>query len=350
LPIFDSEATRQLRIYLGGYYFNDGGVTVTGPRARMEFAFEDLAWFGQGSALLLGAEAQRDAARGSQQFLSVRLRIPLGSGHRSSNRLSAQARRMTAAIVRDVDVVTQRHVVHQTEAASATADGRRFSVIDSATTSGANLPAAVASSGSLVLLSGTFNTTSQVAMAANQTLTGSLTVTTASGRTATVNTNAVIAATNASGSAVAVGNHGSLSNLNISNTMDGSIVGTGVSNAFAAATITDNRITVTQNGANDAIGVNTGTPGRTILSGNIITVNGSAGAGTLTAIQAGQGTATVNGNTLTVSGGTSNVSINSSAFTNEFTAGSVGNVLISGVCSGGSLRGSVFFTDGSSCP
>jgi len=350
LPLFDSDAAQQLRVYLGGYHFSDGDVTVTGPRARIELAFEDLSWFGRGSALFMGAEAQHDAARGSRQFLSVRLRIPLGKENPSRSRLSAQARRMTTAIVRDVDVVTQRHVSRQTETATATADGRSFTVINSATTSGADLASAVAGGKSVVLLSGTFNTSSEVIVAANQTLTGSLTVTTPSGRTATVNTQAAIAAINASGAAVSIGNRGVLSNLSVSNTLDGSVAGIGVRGTIGPATIINNRITVSQNGANDVIGVDASTGGFALVSGNVITVTGSAGAGTLTAIRAFQGGATVSRNTLAVSGGTSNYSIQSSAFTNVFNAGSTGNVLISGVCNGGSLSGNVVFTDGSSCP
>ncbi|OMG52470.1 hypothetical protein BJN45_14330 [Azonexus hydrophilus] len=355
LPIFDSEAGRQLRVYFGGYRFSDAGIKVEGPRARVELAFDDLPWFGRGSALFLGAEAQHDSARGDQQFLSMRLRIPLGKVAQSRSTLSAQARRMTAPIVRDVDVVTQSHVAsRQVETATTTANGQAFTLVTSdAAPTGAALGAAVSAAGndSTVLLSGVFNTgNTLVSTQIGQTLTGTLSVRTASGHTATVNTGAAINGVNAT-STIQLNAGGKLSGLSISNAYSG---GGGravlVADGSTGVHITGNVISVTQSGANAATGITIGLNTTATISGNTISATGSGGATNMMAIAStNASTVTVSGNSLSASGGTANYLVWSGANT-TITADSTGNIRGSGTCNGTSLSGSVVFTDATHCP
>ena len=79
--------SHQLRVYFGGYRFSDNVVTVAGPRARVEFEIAELPALWNGARLYLGAETQHDDARGSQSFVSIRLRIPLGSEKATGRRV-----------------------------------------------------------------------------------------------------------------------------------------------------------------------------------------------------------------------------------------------------------------------
>lgn len=82
LPVFKSDDKVNLRIYAGGYHFssNVSGVDdVSGPRVRLDLTYDDLPFAWQGSRLSVGLEWQRDDPRGTQSFLSVRLRIPFGA-------------------------------------------------------------------------------------------------------------------------------------------------------------------------------------------------------------------------------------------------------------------------------
>ncbi|MBA3997672.1 MAG: hypothetical protein C0466_10945 [Candidatus Accumulibacter sp.] len=356
LPIFDSEARRQLRVYAGGYHFSTAGITVEGPRARAELAFEDLGWFGRGTAFFVGAEAQHDETRGSQRYLSVRLRVPLGKVDTPRGPLSAQAQRMTAPVVRDVDVVTQSHVAsRQIETATTTANGQAFTVITSADAANAaalNSALVTAGNGSTVLLSGTFNTTSPIQMLPNQTLTGALTVRSPSGQTATINTGAAILATNAIRT-MEVSSGGTLSGLTLTNTFSGGLGGSAVlvSDGATNIRISDNIISTVQNGANAGIGLSFGMNTSGMVSGNTITVTGSGAATTMTAlaVTSGNTVLTVSGNTLSASGGASNYRVWSQAGT-VFNPGSTGNIRGSGNCNGTSASGSLVFTDNSHCP
>jgi len=354
LPIFDSEARRQLRVYLGGYRFSGAGIAVNGPRARAELAFEDLDWFGRGTALFLGAEAQHDDARGSQQFVSIRLRIPLDKVDGVRSPLSAQARRMTAPVVRDVDVVTQSRVASRlVETATSTANGQAFTLVTSSSTpTAAALSNALttAGNGATILLTGTFNTTASVQLLPNQTLTGILTVRSASGYTATINTGAAINAVNATRTLI-VDSGGTVSGLTLSHTFNN---GTGgqvilVNQTATDVTIANNIITASQSGNNAAVGV-TIASNSAVIRDNSITVTGN-GFGTMTALaaNAGTNTLTVANNTLSASGGSNNYLVSSWAGT-TFNANSTGNVRNSGSCNGASASGSVVFTNGSHCP
>jgi len=105
-PVFDVDALTQVRFYGGGFYFDGGGITrdIAGPRGRIEFSIDDVAGF-NGARLTLGAEVQHDDVRGTQGFAIARLRVPLQT-EKATPRLSAQERRMTERVVRDVDIVT----------------------------------------------------------------------------------------------------------------------------------------------------------------------------------------------------------------------------------------------------
>ncbi len=105
-PVFDVAALTQVRLYGGGFYFDGGGIArdIAGPRGRIEFSVDDVAGL-SGARLTLGAEVQHDEVRGAQGFALARLRVPLQS-EKIAPRLSAQERRMTERVVRDVDIVT----------------------------------------------------------------------------------------------------------------------------------------------------------------------------------------------------------------------------------------------------
>lgn len=105
-PVFDVEALTQVRLYGGGFHFDGGGVTrdIAGPRGRIEFSIDDVAGY-SGARVTLGAEVQHDDVRGTQGFAIARLRVPL-QAEKAASHLSAQERRMTERVVRDVDIVT----------------------------------------------------------------------------------------------------------------------------------------------------------------------------------------------------------------------------------------------------
>jgi hypothetical protein len=391
LPVWDAEAHRQLRIYLGGYRFADAGISVNGPRARVEFAVQDLPWFDGRSSLFVGAETQHDSARGTNNFAYVRLRIPLGKSGGASPRLTAQERRMTAPVVRDIDIVTQAHTrATLNETASATANGQPLTVIDGGSTTGAALPGAVAAAGanSTVLLTGTFNTTASTTLQAGQTVigAGNLTVRTPSGQVANLATpgatiNGVVSS--ASGT-VTMGVGSTLTGMTITNfgtagnpatgvrgatnsVIEGNTISTSASGLTGSQgillpsgstnlTVRGNTIFATGTGANGIIGINVSQGGgRTaLLSGNNITVTGTLDIAAPNfqkdAIAVSGGTiATITGNTMNVSGAGLNYVIDT--VNSVIAAGSTGNVRVSGGCSyRAGNTGVLGFTDGTTCP
>ncbi|HTH15619.1 MAG TPA: inverse autotransporter beta domain-containing protein, partial [Magnetospirillum sp.] len=147
VPVFAADAGQNLRVYAGGYRFADDGVpTVAGPRARAEMVFDEVPGLWDGSRLALGAEWQHDSPRGSQGFLSARLRIPLQAESFSTSRLTPMERRMADPIVRDVDIVAQAGTFGAAETATAS-NGNTLTVVSSATTTGANLQNALNAAG-----------------------------------------------------------------------------------------------------------------------------------------------------------------------------------------------------------
>lgn len=359
-PLFDSEAARQLRLYLGGYRFSDDVTKVVGPRVRAELAMEELPWFGKGTRLFLGAEAQNDSARGSQTFLSLRLRIPLGKESSRPSPLSVQERRMTAPVMRDVDIVTQSRVSSTlVETATTTAGGQAFTVLDSGTTTGAALPGAVAGlpGGSTILLSGTFNTTAtSVDLSGSKSLiAGNVTVLTPSGRTAVLNSPATISnSNNALNFIIEAPGNNTISGLTISGTRAGGVgYGIHINDTAGNVSILNNTITMTQTGNTSILGIAALRQNQNVtISGNTVTVVGKAGfnaEGLDIRGSTGPASATVSGNMLNVSGGANNYAVRVDNQT-TINAGSTGNVLVSGTCFGTTASGSVVFTDLTTCP
>ncbi|WP_168735336.1 inverse autotransporter beta domain-containing protein [Pseudothauera rhizosphaerae] len=300
VPLFETEGARQLRLHAGGYRFSDAGTTVSGPRIRVELAIEDLAWFGNGTALFLGAEAQKDDERGSQNFLSLRLRIPLDKETSRPAQRSMQERRMTAPVVRDVDIVAQRRVsrvmptlVESVDAATptpavTTASGRTVTLLSSETTAGNQLQAVFDAAGndSTVVLAGDFYT-GATALHNGQSLLGStaLTVTTASGRRATVTTPAaainafVIGSTTPAVSTAAPGS--SLSGVTVNRT-DITDPASGVTLTMAGGTPVTLLSSETTTGANLQAALNAAGSGSTVVLAGTFNTN------TTVAVQAGQ--------------------------------------------------------------
>ena len=75
-----------------------------GRAGVFEFSVDDLLGFSN-ARLTLGAEVQHDDVRGTQGFAVARLRVPLQQETKAP-RLTAQERRMTERVVRDVDIVS----------------------------------------------------------------------------------------------------------------------------------------------------------------------------------------------------------------------------------------------------
>src|SRR5262249_45798489 len=134
---------------------------------------------------------------------------------------------------------------------AVSADGKPITAISSANTSGAGLPTAVANAGnnSLVVLQGTFNTTATTTLQTGQTVmgSGSLPVTTSSGRTVTIALpgGATIAGT--ASTAITMSNNSTISGMTITNTSGGASAGV-TANSVTGATISNNTISATSTG------------------------------------------------------------------------------------------------------
>jgi len=361
VPVFAPDGPLDLRLYAGGYTFDDDVVDdVTGPRLRAELTGYEVPGLWAGARITLGAEWQHDEPRGGQGFVSARLRIPLQPERERSRRLTAQERRMTAPVQRDVDIVAQAGTFGAPETATQTAGGQAITVLNSATTTGAAVPGAVAAAGanSTVILSGTFNTTAATTLQTGQTLmgAGTLTVCAPSGRTATLTTQGgTLAGTVAGGWTVRLANDSTLTGLTISNNGAYGVFGNGVT----GATVSDNTISASETGTNKSYGLYVG--GLSAVS----VVNNSLGAVAAPAgksqalhlgVGAGTSTYTVAGNTLSATGGSTNhhtdltVAVGPWALT--INGGSTGNTIVAGTCTagGGTLTGAIGYTDGSTCP
>src|SRR6185503_808964 len=144
---------------------------LSGPRLRAELTVAELPQLYRGAQLIAGAEVQDDNVRGGQAFFSVRLRIPLGGDKESPRTLNWQERRMTAPVMRDVDIVApviaRAPVV---ETATATSDGQAITVLSSGSTDGTAFQTALATAGpnSTVVLSGSFTTTTPTTLQTGQ--------------------------------------------------------------------------------------------------------------------------------------------------------------------------------------
>jgi hypothetical protein len=369
VPVFESEDRQQLRLYVGGYRFSDGIAKVSGSRARLEFQLADLSNLWPGGRLTVGAEWQHDRPRGGQAFVGVRLRIPLGGGDKGSEQtLNAQQRRMTAPVVRDIDIVTQgrTNIIATTpaivETASALSNGRALTVLDSATTTGAALPGAVAAAGanSTVLLSGAFNTTVSTTLQTGQTLmgAGTLTVRAPSGRTATLTTpmatiNGAVAASNP---VVFLANNSTLTGLNVNSINPVGSVATNIAvraNGVTGATVANNVLVATGTGLGNgaqALLIN-GSSNVTVLN-NTLTASSVSGPAPAVGLNVVASTGVlVSGNTMSassvVTGADHAIRVNGGSFV----AGSTGNTIAAGHCEVALAgTGSIGLTNGATCP
>jgi hypothetical protein len=361
VPIFDTTGPYDLRFYAGGYRFSDGITpVVAGPRLRLEFTNYRIPELWGGTRLMTGVEYQYDDVRGSQVFASLRLRVPLQAEPRRGT-LTYQERRMTDPIVRDIDIVAQVQTVTApsvTEAATATAAGNTLAVVNAASTSGANLQAAVTGAGanSTIVLSGTFNTTTTTTLQAGQTVVGSapIAVRTASGRNATVTPSggATIASTvgGSTNPAVAMASNSTLAGMTISRTAGGGLVNpVGVhADGVSGVTISGNTITTTSTGAGTAFGVRilNGASG-SVTNNTITATNTSTGIAIAAQVAGGGASATVSGNTLSGTG-TPGRTVD---LVGPVSVSGTGNVAASGTCTtSGAITGSIGFTNGTTCP
>lgn len=228
VPAFAHDDPVQWRVFAGGFRFTGDGVDdVAGPRLRMELALDSVPYLWEGSRLTLGAEWQDDDIRGSQGFASLRLRLPLQNDSRPASRLSPQEHRMAEPVVRDIDIVASAGTVQtrqeKREAALDAASGNAVAVLDASIIDGADLPAAVAAAGanSTVLLQGdhVLPIFTAITLNAGQTLTGLVTLTTASGATASFSSGATLTATDSGWGgdiAVTLASNSTVSHLTIS--------------------------------------------------------------------------------------------------------------------------------------
>ena len=352
-PLFTPEALQQLRLYAGGYTFYADGINnrVQGPRGRIEFTAEETPYLWEGSRLTLGTEVQNDGPRGTQAFFLARLRVPLQFWDTpKAAQLTPMERRMTDRIVRDVDIVSQAGNFGAVETATTTSGGTLVGLNGfSATNLNSQLTAAGANA--TVVLSGTFNTSASSTLLAGQNLmAGTLTVRSASGRTTTLTTSATINGTVNSGAngAVIMANNSTVSGLTITNTGSG---GGGIAisaNNVTGITIANNVLTATDatNAAAALFATNASTG---TISGNTLSATG-VGVNT-SAVLLNAGTFTVSGNSFsaTESGGPAGRTIN---LQNNPTinAGSTGNTLVRGSCSGTTASGSIGLAGGATCP
>jgi len=400
VPLFDVDSPAQLRLYIGGYRFSDQATRLSGPRLRAEFTVADLPQLWRGAQLVVNAEMQDDNIRGRQTFVALRLRVPLG-GEKRRSRLNWQEKRMTAPVLRDVDIVaTLVARAPVIETATTTADGQPLTILSSSTTTGAALPGAVAAAGanSTVVLTGTYNTTASTTLQAGQTLigAGALQVRTPSGHVATLTTpGAAINANIPSGQfsktftvdmasnstlrgmtvthfntsghgATAVRVVGASNVQIVGNTISASSSGASIPLSPIAAegiligagstniVVSNNVISATGTNVQNIVGINAspGSFGTVSLLNNTITVSGSgtsnAGIGTAGGVPGGT-IATIAGNTVSASGGTTNRAF--SVINTAVTAGSSGNVITAGSCNFfAGTSGSIGFADGTSCP
>jgi hypothetical protein len=304
---------------------------VQGPRLRAELEMDDLSWFGGTSRLYVGAEVQRDDTRGTQSFVSARLRIPLG-GREEQPHLTLQARRMSAPVVRDVDILTVAGISRLVETAT-TARGQPLTVVNSATTSGAGLQSALDNAGnnSTVIINGDFSTTNTVHMSTGQTLfgAGTLNVRTASGHTATLTTPGGSISTGTAVVTLTMADNTTLSGMTITN-FYAAASGNAVS-AQGTTGVTIRNNTITAGGASGGYTVDLLNATNATVSGNTITATTSSAVASATGIRVqGAANSTIANNTFSMSGTTMYVIAGSN--TSSFAAGSTGNVTNAGVC------------------
>ncbi|HVY05076.1 MAG TPA: inverse autotransporter beta domain-containing protein [Burkholderiales bacterium] len=353
VPVFDTEAGKQLRLYAGGYRFEHDALLVTGPRVRAEFVIDQVPGFWKGARFSAGLEYQDDNVRGSQSYAVLRLRVPFG-GRDDAQVLTAQERRMTAPVVRDIDIVTQTRSSGSgkatTEAVTQTADGKPLKVFTDDATTGAALPGAVSAAGanSTVLLSGTFNTTSTITLQAGQTLVGAgtLSVKTTSGQAVSV-TNPHRAAINGNAiQVIAMANDTIVRGLTITQSSSGIASGTGLYASNNSRLLVENSVITATTSSGTASGVSFSGGSDITIRNSTISATATSAGGSRAISANGVTDLLIAGNTVSNQdfyGGGAIILNNTGIAT-----GSAGN---SGTCQTfGTVTGTISFTDGSHCP
>lgn len=354
IPLFDVDSGMALRAYAGGYVFDaraEGVPEVAGPRGRLEMTFDTLPFLWEGSRFALGGEVQHDDPRGTQSYVSARLRIPLqvfGGGE--ARQLTPQERRMTDPIIRDIDVVTQAGAYAAPEVATKTADGQSFTMLSSAnvTTAAALNAALLVAGASTVVLNGTFSTNATIMVQPGQTVLGSgvMTVSTPSGRTASValSGGAIATQSNATIYSVHMGDNSTLSGMAISNLGTGSAVYAVNGQGSSGVTIRGNVLTTASPGGTVSIDGRNST--NLTVIGNTINSDGM-GAGAH-GINVGNATgAIIADNVITLTTTSVRYAVIGTNATSFNTAASTGNVTNAGVSclfTGGAPSGSVGFS------
>ena len=342
LPVFDADSGTNLRAYAGGYHFSadtSGVEDVQGPRLRLDLTFDELPFAWEGSRFSIGAEWQNDDPRGSQGFVSARLRIPFSAftGKSSASKtLNRQERRMMDPIVRDVDVVTQAGAYGRSETATETTDGQSLTVVSSDEIANtADLNTALANAGAnTVIVADRFDVTTQVNVPAGQTLIGSgeVGLRTPSGMTATANVSGgTFAATN-TGQAylMLVGNNTHIKGMNLSNSDNG---GTGmfVVRADNRTDVIIENNTLTAFGASGGgVGIDMRNSTNAIVRNNTITASSNT-AGAVGALVTNASNATIANNSFSLSTSGPKTVLSGNGAT-SFNADSTGNTTNDGAC------------------
>lgn len=363
VPVFTRDDTQQLRFYAGGYHFSGDDVSdISGPRLRAELVFDEIPALWQGSRFSLGAEWQHDDPRGSQGFVTARLRVPLQGAGSSNKTLAAQTvmeRRMTAPVVRDIDIVTQAGAFGASETVTETAGGQTITVLSSNTTAGGDLAAAVAGAGanSTVILTGDFDTgTNATVLQTGQTLmgAGTITVRAPSGKTATLTTGAASIAGAPVGSAATVqmADDSTLMGMTIRDTdaTSGNAIAVNV-NGGDNVRIINNNLTAIQNSLGTAHGVYLLNSTNVEVSDNTITVENNSLLTLTFALTIIDTSALVKNNTLDAT----QISIAPAGHTRldnvDVLAGSTGNTVVNGECNlvAAGSGGVVSYTNAADC-
>lgn len=296
-PLFDAEGDTELRLYGGGYWFDaDQADTVAGPRARLEYRLYDPLEDLPGSRLTVSGEIQYDSARGTQEFLGLKFRIPL-QAEAPARRLNAQERRMADPIIRDVDIVTQNATLVE----AAKFDGQTLSsvaTIKDGSTAQATINAAGANT--LVVVQGSTTVTSQLTLLTGQTLSGSGTTLTLTGATSGRQISFTLPGSSASLSGAVAGTSvlslaqgSTLRGLTVTNTST-------AANSHAVSAVNVSNATITGSTLSAAKGNGLYASGSSNLSVSNSTI--SATGNDSSAVRLDQTTATLSGNTLTSTG------------------------------------------------
>ncbi|MCC9655747.1 right-handed parallel beta-helix repeat-containing protein [Rhodopirellula halodulae] len=100
----------ELRGFAGGFHFDTNSpaaTSIAGPRLRAEVRSFDLPFLAMDSRLTVGLQYQHDNVRESQTSATFGVRMPFGFDRNRRRKMTRMERRMTDAIVRDVDVVSE---------------------------------------------------------------------------------------------------------------------------------------------------------------------------------------------------------------------------------------------------